>query len=340
MAGKHAGVRPQKVRVFLFCITAREPNDAEARKYLQQSVVSSSGEMESRRTIPKNNLREVMESLGKFYSNMPDPEGKFEYVEVEAKIAPSVPAVQNRHVIELDGSPKPPPNQYGANQSSCQSIATNHSANQYINSRSDFNSNNSYDNIQNTSSFANGTFKSVDQFKSSYNFDDDSQSGYATDIQPIRSNGCSKRKDETSIEVFDIDDDEPVPHECDEASKDVDYDLLFDDEYDKFDDDYDKPAVSNVIVPKKTWSSTTQATLPATQWTTNCDDRLFKGHTFAHSSKLQNTFRDTFQLEFFRENQLEAINAAMAGHDCFILMPTGTLPILPHQIVIAFYLNI
>ncbi|KAI0085394.1 P-loop containing nucleoside triphosphate hydrolase protein [Irpex rosettiformis] len=35
------------------------------------------------------------------------------------------------------------------------------------------------------------------------------------------------------------------------------------------------------------------------------------------------TLRDVFKLQSFRKNQLEAITAFMAGHDAFILMPTG-----------------
>lgn len=49
----------------------------------------------------------------------------------------------------------------------------------------------------------------------------------------------------------------------------------------------------------------------------------FDGYNFPHSTDLQHYFRHTFGLYQFRPNQLQAINAIMLGHDCFVLMPTG-----------------
>lgn len=68
---------------------------------------------------------------------------------------------------------------------------------------------------------------------------------------------------------------------------------------------------------------------------------LIPGFGFEHSQQLQSVFRRTFGLHNFRPNQLETINAAMLGHDCFVLMPTGNIKsILPCtlQFLVSFYL--
>ncbi|NWI97616.1 BLM protein, partial [Pitta sordida] len=49
----------------------------------------------------------------------------------------------------------------------------------------------------------------------------------------------------------------------------------------------------------------------------------FRGMKFSHSGEMMNIFHKKFGLHSFRTNQLEAINAALLGEDCFILMPTG-----------------
>ena len=48
----------------------------------------------------------------------------------------------------------------------------------------------------------------------------------------------------------------------------------------------------------------------------------FRG-SYDHAPLLRKVFREKFGLQQFRPNQLEAINAAVLGKNCFILMPTG-----------------
>ncbi|XP_008944217.1 PREDICTED: Bloom syndrome protein homolog, partial [Merops nubicus] len=49
----------------------------------------------------------------------------------------------------------------------------------------------------------------------------------------------------------------------------------------------------------------------------------FRGTRFPHSEEMMKVFHRKFGLHCFRTNQLEAINAALLGEDCFVLMPTG-----------------
>ena len=44
---------------------------------------------------------------------------------------------------------------------------------------------------------------------------------------------------------------------------------------------------------------------------------------YPHTKELFKIFTQVFGLQQFRPNQLEAVNAAILGEDCFVLMPTG-----------------
>ena len=50
---------------------------------------------------------------------------------------------------------------------------------------------------------------------------------------------------------------------------------------------------------------------------------IFNDTKHPHCKKLMEVFQQVFGLKTFRKNQLQAINAALLGHDCFVLMPTG-----------------
>ncbi|KAH8359399.1 hypothetical protein KR093_006512 [Drosophila rubida] len=49
----------------------------------------------------------------------------------------------------------------------------------------------------------------------------------------------------------------------------------------------------------------------------------FDGQQFEHSTRLMQALSFNFGLRSFRPNQLQVINAALLGNDCFVLMPTG-----------------
>lgn len=49
----------------------------------------------------------------------------------------------------------------------------------------------------------------------------------------------------------------------------------------------------------------------------------FDGQKFEHSTRMMNGLSFNFGLKSFRPNQLQVINAALLGNDCFVLMPTG-----------------
>ncbi|XP_005878542.1 PREDICTED: Bloom syndrome protein [Myotis brandtii] len=55
----------------------------------------------------------------------------------------------------------------------------------------------------------------------------------------------------------------------------------------------------------------------------NLNHEHFQRLNFPHTKEMMKIFHKKFGLHHFRTNQLEAINAALLGEDCFILMPTG-----------------
>ncbi|KAM5291538.1 recQ-like DNA helicase BLM isoform 1-T1 [Glossophaga mutica] len=55
----------------------------------------------------------------------------------------------------------------------------------------------------------------------------------------------------------------------------------------------------------------------------NLKHKHFQSLDFPHTKEMMKIFHKKFGLHNFRTNQLEAINAALLGEDCFILMPTG-----------------
>ncbi|XP_010215565.1 PREDICTED: Bloom syndrome protein [Tinamus guttatus] len=77
----------------------------------------------------------------------------------------------------------------------------------------------------------------------------------------------------------------------------------------------------NTITPKSNFSMAAKS--PSDPLVNNPALERFRGVKFSHSEEMMNIFHKKFGLHYFRTNQLEAVNAALLGEDCFILMPTG-----------------
>ncbi|XP_071964609.1 uncharacterized protein [Antedon mediterranea] len=83
--------------------------------------------------------------------------------------------------------------------------------------------------------------------------------------------------------------------------------------------------------PKK--AESWQSNKPATKSTSNQSlISKYSGFNFPHSNEMMKVFRKVFGLREFRCNQLEAVNAALMGEDCFVLMPTGGGKSLTYQL--------
>ncbi|NWR80883.1 BLM protein, partial [Centropus unirufus] len=80
-------------------------------------------------------------------------------------------------------------------------------------------------------------------------------------------------------------------------------------------------AVSNAAAPKPSFPMAAKSRLEPP--VNNPALERFRGTKFPHSQEMMNIFHKKFGLHYFRTNQLEAINAALLGEDCFVLMPTG-----------------
>ena len=54
-------------------------------------------------------------------------------------------------------------------------------------------------------------------------------------------------------------------------------------------------------------------------------DSKWRRVDFPWSEEIKKAMKYVFKLKAFRQNQLEAINATLAGNDCFVLMPSNNI---------------